>query len=121
LFIHSYFGAISYDLKVYSTEDGNLKDSLLAFEGMAHNSHSKQISTSAFEKCRPKCVLRIEVTAPNSLELLTDGSPREVEVDDTFSILVSQKFMEIHSGQPIEVTVKKKPHYFLFNELKSLL
>lgn len=91
------------------------------FEAPAHNVHSRTISPTAFAECKPTCMLEIYVT-PKKQEIVNDNSERVVEYDDTFSIVVSQKFLDIRPGQHIEMVISSdQPRYFIYEDVRGIV
>lgn len=102
----------------------NVETEIDAFEAPAHNSHSKTISASAFEGCRPSCLLEIFVTPKSRPENVEDGQgvERNMDWDDAFTIVVSQKFMDIVAGQHIEMVVSQdQPRYFIYSDVNGIV
>lgn len=127
IILQSYYGELSYKLLLLQRKSQDqLLSQLDTFQAAPHNTHSKTLSTSAFQRCQPDCVLHIEVTPENAniTEAVDAQSKthRTTEFDDTFSIVVSQKFLEVQSGQHIEITVSHgSPRYFIYNDVKGLV
>ena len=91
---------MSYKLIVRDMRNTESDNALDSFSAPAHNTHSKTISPTAFEKCRPSCMLEVLVT-PKSLNITDSDNQkisRTIDYDDTFSIVVSQKFLDIQAG-----------------------
>jgi hypothetical protein len=91
IIMQSYFGEMSYTIVLLDLSKKGDQAQVDSFEAPAHNTHSKTISATAFESCRPSCMLKITVT-PKHLDVISEDNQkikRTIDYDDTFTIVVS--------------------------------
>ncbi|CAK74410.1 unnamed protein product (macronuclear) [Paramecium tetraurelia] len=116
LHINSHYGYTRYQIQILDSQNFQEADSLYAKEEYK-TQHSKSIHSDAFQFCKPDCVLKILLEA-KQIEYQSD---RAINFDDTVQVTVTQSYMDLKSGLPIQISVSKfKPRKFIFSEINDM-
>ncbi|CAD8119346.1 unnamed protein product [Paramecium primaurelia] len=115
LHINSHYGYTKYQIQILNSQNQE-SNSLYAKEEYK-TQHSKSIHSDAFEFCKPDCVLKILLEAQE----LIYQSDRIINFDDTVYVTVTQQYMDLKSGLPIQISVNKlQPRKFIFSEINDI-
>ncbi|CAD8183191.1 unnamed protein product [Paramecium pentaurelia] len=115
LHINSHYGYTKYQIQILDSQDQE-SNSLYAKEEYK-TQHSKSIHSDAFKFCEPDCVLKILLQAQD----LQYESDRQINFDDTVYVTITQHYMDLKSGLPIQISVNKlQPRKFIFSEINDI-
>ncbi|CAD8181104.1 unnamed protein product [Paramecium octaurelia] len=113
--INSHYGYTRYQIQIFDSQDQE-SNSLYAKEEYK-TQHSKSIHSNAFKFCEPDCVLKILLEGQN----VQYQNDRRINFDDTVFVTITQQYMDLKSGQSIQVSVDKlKPRKFIFSEINDI-
>ncbi|CAK85907.1 unnamed protein product (macronuclear) [Paramecium tetraurelia] len=115
LHINSHYGYTRYQIYILDSQDQE-SNSLYAKEEYK-TQHSKSIHSNAFKFCEPDCVLKILLEGQD----VQYQNDRRINFDDTVFVTVTQQYMDLKSGQAIQISVDKfKPRKFIFSEINDI-
>ncbi|CAD8166990.1 unnamed protein product [Paramecium octaurelia] len=118
LHINSHYGYTKYEIEIIDTQNQQAV-SLFAKEEYK-TQHSKSIYKSAFEFCGQNCLLKISLVAQQQ-EYNISQINRTLDFDDLVYVTVTQEFMDIQTGIPIQIQVNQNsPRKFIYNQLNDI-
>ncbi|CAD8086713.1 unnamed protein product [Paramecium sonneborni] len=117
LHISSHYGFTKYEIEIIDVL--NQATSLFAKEEYK-TQHSKSIYKSAFEFCGQNCLLKISLEAQQQVYNFSKIG-RNLDFDDLVYVTVTQEFMDIQNGIPIQIQVNKdSPRQFIYSQLNEI-
>ncbi|CAD8069001.1 unnamed protein product [Paramecium primaurelia] len=118
LHINSHYGYTRYQIEIVDTQNQQAV-SLYAKEEYK-TQHSKSIYKSAFEFCGKNCLLKISLEAKQQ-EYNISQINRSLDFDDLVYVTVTQEFMDIQTGIPIQIQVNQhSPRKFIYSQINEI-
>ncbi|CAD8070805.1 unnamed protein product [Paramecium primaurelia] len=116
--INSHYGYTRYQIEIIDTQNQQAI-SLYAKEEYK-TQHSKSIYKSAFEFCKKNCLLKISLEAQQQEYNITQIG-RSLDFDDLVYVTVTQEFMDIQTGIPIQIQVNQdSPRKFIYSQINEI-
>ncbi|CAD8170600.1 unnamed protein product [Paramecium pentaurelia] len=116
--INSHYGYTRYQIEIIDTQ--NQQTISLYAKEEYKTQHSKSIYKSAFEFCKKNCLLKISLEAQQQQYNITQIG-RSLDFDDLVYVTVTQEFMDIQTGIPIQIQVNQdSPRKFIYSQLNEI-